>query len=173
MKTFYFCMVAMAAAAASVAQTAAPDTPTLTAGAIVKGLRFDWEPVAGASVYRLEYSAHKNAAFVQHGYDIDASITTTHYRFPLHLYDWTYARYRLAACNDAGCARSPEVSVSSLRRFAVGYFKPAQSLAGQRFGADMDFAANRINYVSAAPDELIAASGGAKPGGALYIFKFN
>jgi hypothetical protein len=173
MKTIYFCLVAMAAGITSLAQTAVPDTPTLTVGAIVKGLQFDWEPVAGASWYQLEYQAHKNAPFVQHDYDMDASITTTHYRFPLHLYDWTYARYRLAACNSAGCTRSAEVPVSSLRRFAVGYFKPAQSSGGQRFGADTDFAANRVNFVSAAPDELIASSGGARPGGAVYVFKFN
>ena len=171
MKTLYFCLVAMAAAASSPAQTTAPDMPTLTVGAIVQGLQFDWEPVAGASWYQLEYKAHKNSAFVQHGDDFDASVTTTHYRFPLHLYDWTDARYRLAACNEAGCARSTEVSVSSLRRFAVGYFKPAQSLGGQQFGADMDFAANRVNFVTAAPDELIGSS--AKPGGAVYVFKFN
>lgn len=167
------CLLAMVSATHSVAQTPAPETPTLSVGAIVKGLQFDWEPVVGASWYQLEYSAHRNAAFVQHGYVMDASITTTHYRFPLHLYDWTHARYRLAACNAAGCTRSAEVSVSSLRRFAVGYFKPAQSKTGQRFGADMDFAADRINYISAAPDELIASGTGAKPGGALYVFKFN
>ena len=173
MKTIYFCLVAMAAGASSFAQTAAPDTPTLTVGPIVKGLQFDWEPVAGASWYQLEYQAHEKAAFVQHGYDVDASVTITHYRFPLHLYDWTGARYRLAACNTAGCTRSAEVSASSQRRFAVGYFKPAESVSGQRFGADMDFAADRINFVSAAPDELIASSSGAKPGGAIYVFKFN
>jgi hypothetical protein len=167
------CLLSMTAGTSAFSQTNAPATPTLTAGAIVKGLRFDWEPVAGASWYQLEYSAHKNAAFVQHGYVIDGSLTTTHYRFPLHLYDWAHARYRLAACNSVGCTRSAEISVSALRRFAVGYFKPAQSLPGQHFGADMDFAANRINYVSAAPDELIASGSGAKPGGAVYVFKFN
>ena len=93
------------------------------------------------------------------------------HRFPLHLYDWTYARYRLAACNSAGCARSPEVSVSSLRRFAVGYFKPAETLIGLRFGADTDISANGLNFVSAAPGDFIASSSGARPGGAIYLFR--
>ncbi len=166
-------LVAMAMGATSLAQNALPDTPALTVGAINKGLQFDWEPVAGAVWYQLEYKAHKNSAFVQQGDDFDASTTTTHYRFPLHLYDWAYATYRLAACNDAGCTRSTEVPVSELRQFAVGYFKTAQSQAGQGFGSDTDFAANRINFVSASPDELIASSSGAKPGGAVYVFKFN
>src|ERR1044072_4530324 len=157
----------------SLAQTSAPEAPTLTVGAIVKGLQCDGEPVAGPSWYQLEYQAHNNSGFIQHGADMDASTTTTHYRFPLHLYDWTYARYRLAACSAAGCTRSDEVPVSSLRRFAVGYFKPAQSVAGQRFGADLDFAADRVNFVAVAPDELIPSGGSAKPGGAVYVFKFN
>ena len=173
MKILCFCVLIAAVGARSLAQSATPGTPTLTVGAINKGLQFDWEPVAGANWYQLEYKAHKNSVFVQHGDDFDASITSTHYRFPLHLYDWSDARYRLAACNVAGCSRSPEVSVSSLRQFAVGYFKPAQTVAGQGFGADTDFAANRVNFASAAPDDLIASSSGGRPGGAVYVFKFN
>ena len=57
MKTFYFCLVAIAAGASSFAQTTVPATPSLTVGAEIKGLRFDWEPVAGASWYELEYQA--------------------------------------------------------------------------------------------------------------------
>ena len=45
MKIFYFCLVAMTAGASSFAQTTLPDTPSLTIGAEMKGLRFDWEPV--------------------------------------------------------------------------------------------------------------------------------
>ncbi len=171
MKLFYFCLVAMAAAASALAQTTAPATPSLTVGAEVKGLRFDWEPVAGASWYQLEYKSHKNAEFAQQGFDFDASITTTHFRFPLHLYFWTDARYRLAACNSVGCTRSEEVSVSSLRRFAVGYFKAAQTRPGLRFGADTDISAGALDLVSAAPADLISSSAGGRPGGALYVFR--
>jgi hypothetical protein len=173
MKTLYFCLVAMAAGASSSAQTAAPAAPSLTIGAEIKGLRFDWEPVAGASWYQLEIKVHEDAEFVQYGYDFDASVTTTLYHFPLHLYFWTGARYRLAACNGAGCTRSTEVPVSSLRRFAVGYFKPAQTLIGQRFAADTDLSANGANFVSAAPEDLIASSSGGRPGGAIYVFRRN
>jgi len=123
--------------------------------------------VAGASWYQLEYKAHKGQAFGQFGDDFDASITTMHYRFPLHLYDWAEARYRLAACNSVGCTRSPEIDVSDLRRFAVGYFKPAQTVSGMRFAADTDMAAGALNFVSAAPDDLI----GTRPGGALYPYR--
>lgn len=171
MKAFILCLVAMAAAAPAFAQTALPDTPTLTIGPRIKGLQFDWEPVAGASWYELEIKANERTPFKQVGDDVDASITTLAYRFPLHLYFWTPARYRLAACNSAGCTRSEEVAVSDLRRFAVGYFKPARTLIGQRFAADMDISGDGINFVSAAPGELINAAGGGRPGGALYAFR--
>ena len=58
MKTITLCLVAFAASASSLAQTTVPATPSLTVGAEIKGLRFDWEPVAGASWYELEYQAH-------------------------------------------------------------------------------------------------------------------
>ena len=105
----------MLAGAPSFSQSVAPGIPSLTIGAEMKGLRFDWEPVEGASWYQLEIKANENAEFVQHGDDIDASTLFTRYRFPLHLYFWTPARYRLAACNVAGCSRSDEVPVSSLQ----------------------------------------------------------
>ena len=108
--------------------------PQLTAGAEFKGLRFDWEPVAGATWYELEYKANQDVAFVKKGSNLAASVTSYRFRFPLHLFDWTYARYRLAACNSAGCARSAEVSVSNLRRDAVGYFKAADSASDLGFG---------------------------------------
>jgi hypothetical protein len=173
MKTFYFCLVALAAGATSFAQTTAPAAPSLTIGAEIKGLRFDWEPVAGANWYQLELKPHQNADFAQFGDDLGASVTTMHYRFPLHLYFWTYARYRLAACNSAGCTRSTEVPVSTLRRFAVGYFKPAQTLIGQRFAADTDLSADGRNFVSAAPGDLISTSSGPRAGGAIYLYRFN
>ena len=173
MKIFYFCLAAIAAGAPSYAQTTPPAMPTLTAGAEIKGLRFDWEPVAGASWYELEYKPNQVAPYVQHSVYIGASITTTKFRLPLHLFNWTYARYRLAACNSAGCMRSPEISVSSLRRFAVGYFKPAQTVIGMRFAADTDLAGSGLDFVAAAPDDLIASSGGGRPGGAIYLFRRN
>ena len=126
MRTLLFCVMALAMTAPAYTQTV-PAAPTLTAGAEFKGLRFDWEPVAGASWYELEYKANQTAAFVKKGSTLPASATSYEYRFPLHLFDWTYARYRLAACNASGCTRSAEISVSGLRRDAVGYFKAAVS----------------------------------------------
>src|SRR3954470_9423191 len=127
MKTPGLVLLALAMSATAFSQTSAPAAPTLTAGAVIKGLRLDWDAVPGATWYQLEYRAHQTGAFVQQGDDFPATSTSTHFSFPLHLFDWTYARYRLAACNSAGCSRSAAISVSNLRRDAVGYFKASQS----------------------------------------------
>ncbi len=150
---------------ASAAFAQAPAAPSLTAGPDFKGLQFDWDAVAGASWYELEYQANQQAAFAQLGGDLPASATTFRYRFPLHLFNWTFARYRLAACNSTGCSRSDAISVSSLRRFAVGYFKPSDTVANMRFGADTDISPDGLNFVSAAPGATAASAG------PVYVFR--
>src|SRR3954468_7612260 len=111
--------IALAMSASAFSQTSAPAAPTLTAGVEFKGLRFDWDAVPGAAWYQFEYRAHQSGGFVQQGDDFPATATSWQFSFPLHLYDWTYARYRLGACNSAGCTYSAEVSVSDLRTDAV------------------------------------------------------
>jgi hypothetical protein len=151
-------------------QTSAPAAPTLTAGAEFKGLRLDWDTVPGATWYQLEYRAHQTGAFVQPGDDFPATATSTHFSFPLHLYDWTYARYRLAACNFAGCSRSTEVSVSDLRRDAVGYFKASQSKEHALLGREVDLSSNGYNLVATAPGE-VTIDGSTTDGGAVYLWQ--
>ncbi len=171
MRILHFGIVALTMMAPAYTQTIPPAAPSLTAGAEFKGLRFDWDTVAGASSYRLEYRAHQTGPFVQVGSNLPASATSKAFRLPLHLFDWTYARYRLAACNSAGCTRSPEVSVSLLRRFAVGYFKADDTIFGMAFGADTDLSPDGLNFVSAAPGDTITSGGTTRAGGAIFVFR--
>src|SRR6185312_3190185 len=94
------------------------------------GLRLDWDAVPGATSYALDYRAHQTGSFLAQGEVFPSTATSTRFSFPLHLFDWTYARYRLTACGSGGCTRSAEVSVSDLRRDAVGYFKASASKQG-------------------------------------------
>ena len=167
MKRLLLCAV-LAASAPAFTQTSIPAAPTLTADAIFKGLRFDWAPVAGATSYQLEYRAHRTGTFNQKS-TFTASTTSTGFRFPLHLFDWTYARYRLAACNSAGCSRSAEVSVSSLRLKAVGYFKSSNTREFQQFGRDVDVSPDGNNFVTAAQGERLSDTG--NDSGAVYVFR--
>ena len=166
MKALLLCAV-LAASAPVWAQTPVPAAPTLTASAAFKGLRFDWAPVAGATSYQLEYRAHRTGAFNLKA-SFTASTTSTAWSFPLHLFDWTYARYRLAACNSAGCSRSAEVSVSGLRLNAVGYFKTPNTTSKQ-FGQDIDVSPDGNNFVAAAPRERLSDRG--NDSGAVYVFR--
>src|SRR5690242_4751158 len=152
----------------AVAQSA-PEAPGLTAGGEFKGLRFDWQPVDGATWYDLEYKAHQSSAFTKLGSSLPGSATSYRYRFPLHLFDWTYARYRLAACNASGCTRSAEISVSNLRLDAVGYFKAAVSTTDIAFGSDTDITPDGLNFVASASSEMTDSSG--FPTGAVYVYR--
>jgi hypothetical protein len=170
MKSSAFLFIALAMSASAFSQTSAPAAPTLTAGAQIKGLRLDWDTVPGATWYQLEFRAHQTGAFVQQGDDFPATATSTHFSFPLHLFDWTYARYRLAACNSAGCSRSAEVSVSNLRRDAVGYFKASQSKENAYLGREVALSSNGYNLVATAPGE-VTINGFTTDGGAVYVWQ--
>jgi len=170
MKTTACLLFALALSASAFSQTSAPAAPTLTAGAEFKGLRFDWEPVPGAAWYQLEYRAHANDPFVQQGDDLPATATSTHFSLPVHLFDWSYARYRLAACNSAGCSRSSAVIVASLRRDAVGYFKAGVSRPGGLFGDFIDLSPDGYNLVASAGGEVTRTSSGPV-GGGVYVFR--
>ncbi|MES1263731.1 MAG: hypothetical protein ABUL69_05200, partial [Peristeroidobacter soli] len=167
MRNRILCAMALLLTAPAYSQVA-PPAPSLTAGAEIKGLRFDWEPVAGATWYELEYKANQAAEYVKKGSNLAASATSYEYRFPLHLFDWTYARYRLAACNASGCTRSAEISVSNLRRDAVGYFKAAESTSYLGFGSDTDMTPDGLTFVTSAPGEG-SNSSGLPP--AVYVFR--
>lgn len=167
MKPLLLCAL-LAISAPAFTQTSIPAAPTLTASAEFKGLRFNWARVAGATSYQLEYRPRQTGAFNKIA-SFTASTTSTGFSFPLHLYDWTYARYRLAACNSAGCSRSAAVSVSSLRLEAVGYFKTTNTMSFQQFGADVDLAPDGYNFVAAAPGETVSSTG--NDSGAVYVFR--
>lgn len=167
MKRLLICAF-LAASAPAFAQTSIPAAPTLSASAAFKGLRFKWAPVASATSYQLEYRANQAGAFNKIA-SFTASTTSTGFSFPLHLFNWTYARYRLLACNSAGCSRSAEISVSSLRLNAVGYFKTSNTMSFQQFGSDVDLSPDGYNFVAAAAGETISGTG--NDSGAVYVFR--
>ena len=174
MKTFYFCLVAIAAGAPSFAQT------TRTRYTEPHGRRGDQGIAIRLGARRRRELVRTRVQATSEQLSSHSTVTISMRRsrrrssvFHCICITGPYARYRLAACNSAGCTRSPEISVSSLRRFAVGYFKPAQTVIGMRFAADTDLSGDGLDFVAAAPDDLIASSGGGRPGGAIYLFRRN
>lgn len=97
----------------------------------IKLLRFSWPAAARAAYYRLMESRDGGATFAQ----VDGNITgTAHdYYAPLHLlFD---ARYRIDACNAAGCTPSSAIDPGNTVADAIGYFKaPEPSVNTQLVG---------------------------------------
>jgi hypothetical protein len=170
MRRIFLAFVALAMTAPAYTQTTPPSAPSVTAGAEFKGLRFDWDPVQGAGSYQLEYRAHEHSGWAAQ-LALPASATHVRFRLPLHLFDWTYARYRIAACNSAGCTRSNEVSVDTLRRDVVGYFKASATNTFQNLGADTDISPDGLNFVAAATSDDLG--GTTERGPAAYVFRRN
>src|SRR5262245_6913730 len=85
------------------AQTSPPAAPVVTAGANLKELTFDWDPVPGAQIYWLLERKSSAAAFARIGNSIPASRTRAAVFVAAHLFNWDATRYAVAACNAAGC----------------------------------------------------------------------
>src|SRR5678815_2295144 len=94
-----------------------PSTVTVSYG--IKQVRFSWEPVTGATHYKLFERVDANAVFTQVGPDI----TATSVSHVIALHRRVNASYRIDACNGAGCAASNPISLAANLVPAIGYIK--------------------------------------------------
>ena len=99
--------------AASVANAAPPAAPQVTMGADIKLLRFDWEPVPGATLLPAVGQAGRYSMLPPLGERIPASVTQAEHAIPVHLQDWTRMRYVVTACNSDGCTNSAALNPRS------------------------------------------------------------
>jgi len=144
-----------------------PRAPQVTVGAELKALRFDWEPARRASYYRLWYKADAQSAYVPVGEIIPAMRTFARVPVSAHLLDWVNARYRVAACNDAGCRYSNEIAVADLANDTIGYFKSDPSLLYGNLGWAIDLSADGKTLVAAALED----ASGVLYAGTAYVFQ--
>jgi len=151
------------------AAQSAPAAPAVTVGAGIKSFRFDWDPVAGAGRYELWQRASATAAF-QKVAEYPAASTEANFAIAVHSFDWSGARFRLAACNSSGCTNSSDIPVASLRLDVPGYFKSSQPAVAETFGGDVDVSPNGAYFVAAAPN---ADASGAANAGSAYVFRRN
>jgi hypothetical protein len=161
-------LVLLASITPLVAQSA-PAAPAVTVGAGIKSIRFDWNPVAGVSRYELWQRASASAAF-QKTAEYPATSSHANLGIVVHSFDWSGARFRLAACNSSGCASSSDISVASLRLEAPGYFKSSQPAVAETFGSDVDVTPSGSYFVAAAPND---DANGRADVGAAYVFRRN
>ncbi|HEV7606265.1 MAG TPA: hypothetical protein VGO61_02965 [Steroidobacteraceae bacterium] len=168
MRVVLTALVAIAASAPLFAQSV-PAVPDVTVGAGIKSFRFDWSPAARAARYELWQRSRASAAF-QKAAEYPASSTHANFRVAVHSFDWSGARFRVAACNSSGCTNSRDIAVDGLRLQAPGYFKSSQPKIAETFGSDVDVSPNGVYLVAAAPND---DASGAAAAGAAYVFQRN
>ena len=119
---------------AAVANAQIPAEPQVTLGADLKVLRFDWEPIPGATFYRLWVNA-AGKGFRTVGDRMAASVTHAEVSIAAHLHDWRRTRYVVTACNAAGCNGLPRSIRGDQRRRpdAQGELDPALNPEGPEY----------------------------------------
>ena len=171
--------LALAMVAASAAIAAPPAAPQVTMGADIKLLRFDWQPVTGASYYQLRFRPSVGAAYQPLGERIPATITQTEQSLPVHLQDWVGMRFIVAACNSDGCTNSAALNPRSLMLDTIGYLKASNAEANDAFGYDVALSADGYTLAVSAANESSNASGVngdqannlSYQSGAVYVFR--
>jgi hypothetical protein len=167
------------------AQTSRPAAPVVTAGANLKEITFDWDPVPGAYTYWLLAKNTAWAPFTTVGDRIPGSRTRAAVFVAAHLYDWDATRYAVEACNAAGCTRSATIDPRPFMLDSIGYFKASNTepvtLPGgsDNFGIVLAMSSDGSTLVVNAQGESSSASGvngdqsnnDSPFSGALYVFR--
>ena len=155
-----------------------PAAPQVTMGADLKLLRFDWEPVAGATFYRL-WIKPGGSRYIAVGKRIPASITHTEHAIAVHLQDWVRTRYVVTACNSGGCSHSAALNPRNLVLETIGYLKASNTDPFDFFGHDVVVSDDGRTLAVSAQHESSAATGvngdqadnSSLYSGAVYIFR--
>ena len=164
------------------AQTSPPPAPVVTTSANLKELVFDWEPVPGAYTYWLLEKPYNNGnrSYFERIQDrIPRHQSKAEMAISVHHFNWWENRYRVAACNAAGCTSSADINPLDLMLDSIGYFKASNADAGDRFGAGIVMSADGTTLAVSAPGEDSAATGvngnqadnSSADSGAVYVFR--
>jgi len=158
-----------------------PGKPQVTVGANLKELRFDWETVPGAVLYRLLVKTSNNPDV--HYEPLGERTYRTQIAIPIavHQQRWLTTHYAVLACNPAGCTRSDDIFPRDLMLESIGYFKASNTDAGDHFGSAIAMSPDRSTLAVAAEGEASGSSGvnvgeyddSAPNAGAVYVFRRN
>jgi len=168
------------------AETSPPAAPIVTAGANLKELTFDWDPVPGAHTYWLLERKNPGEAFTRIGDRIPGYRTRAAVFVAAHLFDWDSTRYAIAACNTAGCTRSTPIDPKPLMLDVIGYVKASNTESVtppgylfDQFGVETVMSSDGSTLAVAAQGESSNASGvngdqfnnDSQSSGAVYVYR--
>jgi hypothetical protein len=151
-----------------------PERPVASVSYGIKQVILSWPAVAGATRYKVARTPDGTAPYST----LADNLTTTRYTdvVAVHLIDWINGRYRVSACNPAGCADS--APIAALSTAAIGYLKASNTSSGQSFGWSVALSGDGATMAVGARYEGSTARGingnqndGTAPGsGAVYVF---
>jgi trimeric autotransporter adhesin len=153
-----------------------PAAPILQMAFALKRLRFAWDSVSGATFYKLMENVDGVSGYVQQGGDLTE--TSYEQEIAVHRLNWAEARYKVQACNGAGCAESNEVGGVTGMLATIGYFKASNAEGEALFGWAVALSADGNTLAVSARDESSGATGIggdqtndlAMNSGAVYVF---
>ena len=171
--------VALLAVSAPPSLAAPPAAPQVTMGADLKLLRFDWEPVAGATYYRL-WIKPGGTRYIAVGERIPAS--TTHAEHVDSRFTCRTGRARATSsppATAAGCTGSAALNPRNLMLDTIGYLKASNTDPDDHFGREVTLSDDGLTLAVSAEHESSAASGvngdqadnSSLNSGAVYIFR--
>ncbi|MFM1988103.1 MAG: hypothetical protein RJA99_1060 [Pseudomonadota bacterium] len=162
-----------APAADPVTPLAAPAAPSVSSTVLHKTVRLDWATIDPTATYQVQRQV-AGGAWTDLGATLPASSTGTSVAIDAHRIDWTTTRYRVKACNTAGCGTSAEVDLAGRALQAIGYLKASNAEAGDWFGAAVALSGDGLTMVVGAPGEQSDGSAPADNSttyaGAAYVF---
>jgi hypothetical protein len=156
-----------------------PAAPVVTVGASqLKVLQFNWLAVPGATHYQLQYKPNAALPFAPYGNPILPPRAIASVFVPVHAFDWVNARYKVSACNAAGCQDSAELSVQNLMLSSIGYFKASNPDIDDAFGYRMQLSRDGNTLAVSAAEASNAtgvngdqADNSSTASGAVYVFR--
>jgi hypothetical protein len=169
---FAFVGLLLTLSAGADAQTVTrPPPPVITVGANLKELVFNWEPVPGAVNYRLYANTGDRGYFDPISDRIPASRPRAAIPIAVHKQLWSTTRYRIEACNLAGCTRSNEVAPTNDQMLdTIGYIKSSNTGSNDGLGTQVALSADGSTMAVSAPGED-GPSNSLPNSGAVYIYR--
>jgi len=157
----------------------APAAPVVEKLMRAKWMILSWAQVPNATSYRIMRDVDGQSGFSQWGTELPSNLTIRHIDLPVHLLDWVNSRYRVDACNQAGCTPSAAFFLTPQdQRDATGFFKAINTGASDQFGYSIALSGDGRRMAIGAPFEDSGNPGNPADdslsnSGAVYTFARN
>jgi hypothetical protein len=153
----------------------APSAPAVSVTAVSGALKLAWTASTDASSYRVQKQLD-GGSWLDDGPSLDPTTFAADRSVPVA--QWARTRFRVQACNTAGCTTSADMQAAASMAATLRYLKASNTGAGDLFGGSVALSADGNTLAVGAFDEDSAETGTAGTGadnsapdsGAVYVF---